>query len=198
MVPSFNPSAPHNLLCRMAPSAIIAAGCLGRAHGQGLNKMARKKALAKTRSDGAKTRTRILDVAERLFAVDGFAAVSVRQITAAAEIDLAQVNYYFGSKDQLFHEVLIRRVDDMSRERLSSLDMIEIRKHDRATIEALLEAFLMPIIGRTPDQVEVLRPYRKLIALVTNSRTWQEKVFKEHYDPVAARFIAALIKALPG
>ena len=150
-----------------------------------------------TRSDGAITRNRILDEAERLFAVDGFAGVSVRQITAAAESDLAQVNYYFGSKDQLFHEILIRRVDLMTEERLARLSRIEVKQYDRATIVAILEAFLMPLIGSTPEQVEALRCYRHLIALVTNSKAWQEKVFKEHYDPVAIQFLDALRRALP-
>ena len=44
------------------------------------------------------TKSRLLRVAERLFAEHGFDGVSVRQLTAAAGVNLAAVNYHFGSK----------------------------------------------------------------------------------------------------
>ena len=47
------------------------------------------------------TRTRILDVAEELFMHHGFEATSMRMLTAAASVNLAAVNYHFGSKDAL-------------------------------------------------------------------------------------------------
>ena len=52
------------------------------------------------------TATRILDVAERLFVEHGFEATSLRMITQQAEVNLAAVNYHFGSKDALFESVL--------------------------------------------------------------------------------------------
>ncbi|HEY3382542.1 MAG TPA: TetR family transcriptional regulator [Vicinamibacterales bacterium] len=55
------------------------------------------------------TRERILDTAERLFAVHGFAGTSVREITDAAEANLGAVNYYFRSKENLYTEVFMRR-----------------------------------------------------------------------------------------
>ena len=159
--------------------------------------MGTRRRSATNRADGEITRRRILDAAERLFSIDGFTGVSVRAITAAAEVDLALVNYYFGSKEKLFHEVLIRRVDAMSQKRLDSLALIKIKKNDSATLDNILEAFLSPIIGETPEEKATLRNYRLLIALVTNSKTWQDIVFKEHYDPVAREYINALCRALP-
>jgi AcrR family transcriptional regulator len=57
----------------------------------------------------ARTRERLLDTAERLFAERGFAATSVREITEAAEANLGAVNYYFRSKENLYTEVFVRR-----------------------------------------------------------------------------------------
>lgn len=48
-----------------------------------------------SRSD---TKTRILDAAEKLFAERGFSETSLRLITSKAEVNLASVNYHFGSK----------------------------------------------------------------------------------------------------
>lgn len=51
-------------------------------------------------------RQQLLEVAEQLFAKNGFEAVSVRQLAAEAGVNLAMVSYYFGSKDGLFEELL--------------------------------------------------------------------------------------------
>ena len=55
------------------------------------------------------TRQRILDAAESLFTESGFDATTLRQITGAAEVNLAAVNYHFGSKEELIREVFRRR-----------------------------------------------------------------------------------------
>ena len=47
----------------------------------------------------------ILDVAETLFAQKGFDATSVRDISKAANINVAMISYYFGSKEKLFEEL---------------------------------------------------------------------------------------------
>ncbi|PLX72334.1 MAG: hypothetical protein C0615_12250 [Desulfuromonas sp.] len=47
------------------------------------------------------TKTRILDAAETLFARDGFHFASLRSITSEADVNLAAVNYHFGSKEAL-------------------------------------------------------------------------------------------------
>ena len=46
------------------------------------------------------TKLKILDAAEELFAQSGFSETSLRQITNKAEVNLASVNYHFGSKKE--------------------------------------------------------------------------------------------------
>ena len=55
------------------------------------------------------TKERILDKAEALFALKGYDAVSVREITGAANCNLAAVNYHFGNKKNLYLEVFRSR-----------------------------------------------------------------------------------------
>src|SRR5947208_16884641 len=76
--------------------------------------------LSETRGAAA-TKERILDSAESLFMEHGFEATSLRSITAAAAVNLAAVNYHFGSKEELFQAVLTRRLDPMNHARLSFL-----------------------------------------------------------------------------
>ena len=55
------------------------------------------------------TKERLLDEAEALFALKGYDAVSVREITRAANCNLAAVNYHFGNKKNLYLEVFRSR-----------------------------------------------------------------------------------------
>ncbi|HKY88129.1 MAG TPA: TetR family transcriptional regulator, partial [Pseudorhodoplanes sp.] len=64
------------------------------------------------------TKERILSAAESLFAQFGFTGTSLRQVTSRADVNLAAVNYHFGSKENLVNEVFRRRMDDMSQARL--------------------------------------------------------------------------------
>lgn len=52
----------------------------------------------------------ILDVAEKLFAEQGYEAVSVREISKAADINIAMISYYFGSKEKLYEDVIDRKL----------------------------------------------------------------------------------------
>ena len=69
----------------------------------------------------AATKGAVLAAAERLFAVQGLRAVSVRDITAEAGVNLASVNYHFGSKDGLVFEIFRRRAAELSRDRARML-----------------------------------------------------------------------------
>lgn len=148
----------------------------------------------KTKQKRAKGNNReaILDVAEKLFSVHGLGGVSIRQITAAANVDLSLVNYYFGTKDKLFEEVLIRRVGKMSRARIERLAGIDFREDAEILNKKILSYFISPLIGEDAQAREKLANYRRLIALVANSRQWQDLVFKNHYDAVAEEYIDAL------
>src|SRR3546814_15017276 len=67
------------------------------------------------------TKDRILGAAEELFAQHGFAGTSLRQVTSRADVNIAAVNYHFGSKENLVNEVFRRRMDEMSARRLKRL-----------------------------------------------------------------------------
>src|SRR3546814_15414108 len=71
------------------------------------------------------TREIILDTAEALFARQGHDGTSMRQITSEAGVNLAAVNYHFGSKEALVQAVLKRRLAILNQERLRLLDELE-------------------------------------------------------------------------
>src|SRR5688500_9835721 len=71
------------------------------------------------------TRTRILDAAEELFMLHGFEGTSMRQLTTKAGVNLAAVNYHFGSKDALIEAEFRRRLDPMNAARIAALETLE-------------------------------------------------------------------------
>src|SRR5438874_13218778 len=71
------------------------------------------------------TRSRILDVAEELFGEQGLDRVSIRDITRTARVNLAAINYHFGSKEELIAAVFERRVVPVNEARLAALDRVE-------------------------------------------------------------------------
>ena len=96
------------------------------------------------------TKTRLLDAAERLFSDRGFEAVSHRDIAVAAAVNLAAVNYHFGSKDRFIRAVIKRRVDSINARRLAALARAERQEGTRQfrLIRSLRHSLALP--SRTP------------------------------------------------
>jgi AcrR family transcriptional regulator len=92
------------------------------------------------------TRTAILSAAERLYADRGFGDVTLRDIVAAADVNLAAVNYHFGSKDELIAELFVTRSLATNRERLNELKRAEEQGGGRAGIDAILRALVGPTL----------------------------------------------------
>src|SRR5215213_4334584 len=91
------------------------------------------------------TRTRILDAAEELFMLHGFEGTSMRVLTAAAGVNLAAVNYHFGSKDALIEALFRRRLDPMNGARVAELERLETAARGRALAqEQIIRAFIGP------------------------------------------------------
>jgi AcrR family transcriptional regulator len=93
-----------------------------------------------------RTRASILEAAERLYADRGFSDVTLRDIVAAAGVNLAAVNYHFGSKDELIAELFVTRSIATNRERLNELKAAEAAGGGRAGIDAILRALIGPTL----------------------------------------------------
>ena len=92
------------------------------------------------------TRGAILSAAERLYADRGFGDVTLRDIVAEANVNLAAVNYHFGSKDELIAELFVTRSMATNRERLNELKAAELAGGGRAPIDAIFRALVGPTL----------------------------------------------------
>jgi AcrR family transcriptional regulator len=146
------------------------------------------------------TRTKILDTAERLFAEEGFAATSLRTITAEAGVNLASVNYHFGSKEALLFAVLGRRIRPMNEVRLRLLDEIEAEAEDNAPdLEKVVRAFLEPafesLAAAAGDQGAKFVQLIGRTHVETNDKI--QAMFVEQFKDVIHRFTSALNRIYP-
>jgi len=143
------------------------------------------------------TVTRILDVSERLFVEHGFEATSLRMITQQAEVNLAAVNYHFGSKDALFEAVFTRRLGPLIEACLAELDVLEGNK-EGPTAEGLVMTFIRPCLSLSKDPARGGALFVRLLSrtLVENHRLLRESL-SQQYSEFAQRYSVAFRQALP-
>ena len=99
--------------------------------------------------DSGGSRERILEAAERLFAFNGFQCTTIAQLTSEAKVNLAAVNYHFGSKRALIEQVIERRLPLISQrcmEELREIRKTTIQKACQPDIKEVLRAFIQPAL----------------------------------------------------
>ncbi len=148
--------------------------------------------------EGSATREKIIDAAERLFAVRGFHGVSIRDITRAAGVDVALANYHFGPKKNLLATVLERRAQVLNDERLHMLAEAKQKAAPKAaSTEAVINAFTYPLNNRSARGGPGWKSYFALVAQINNSPEWGGVMMSRYFDHVVQVFIEALREALP-
>lgn len=150
-------------------------------------------------TDIVATKERILDAAERLFADKGFDATSLRGITAAAGVNLAAVNYHFGTKAGLLEEVFRRRVEPLNRDRLARLDALQARGGDEASdVEEILQTFIEPVMHVSRDPSRGGMVFMRLLGRSYAEPNEQIRRFMPGlYEEVKIRYGEALGHAVP-
>ncbi|WP_095499188.1 TetR/AcrR family transcriptional regulator [Paraferrimonas haliotis] len=93
----------------------------------------------------ADTKNKILDAAERLFAERGFAETSLRAITTKADVNLASVNYHYGSKKELIRAVIARYLDEFIPRVIDSLEQLH-RDFEHPSLQQVFFALVEPLL----------------------------------------------------
>ncbi len=145
------------------------------------------------------TKTRILDAAETLFAEHGFAGTSLRDITAEASVNLAAVNYHFGSKEALLSAVFDRRIRPVNEERLRLLDELEhAATGSRLDLQEVLQAFLLPPFRKMQEWGSGGAKFMQLVGRTHSEANEQIRAgFLRHFEVILKRFAPALQRAVP-
>ena len=142
------------------------------------------------------TKDRILGAAEELFAQHGFAATSLRQVTGLAAVNIAAVNYHFGSKENLVNEVFRRRMDEMTARRLQQLEAAQ-REHP-GELEPVLAAFIEPALALAQDRNGGGAFVRVIARAYAEHNESLRRFLSDQYGHVLRHFGKALAACLPG
>ena len=143
------------------------------------------------------TRQAILNAAERLCADASFADVSLRDIVAEANVNLAAINYHFGSKDALLAEIYVTGSVALNKERFAALKVAEQAGEGRAEIGEILRAMIEPLLrGCLDPDRQRSAASRFMIRASTESIPTFRRIKTREVDHLR-RFAAAMQRALP-
>lgn len=146
---------------------------------------------------GSSTRLKILDSAERLFADRGYDGTSLRDIADESESHLALSTYHFGTKEQLFDEVIRRRAIKLEEQRLANLARIDPKAQPTSeTVRLMIEAYVMPMIEARYGRSKQWQAYVRLMASLVNVARWTPLI-RSHYDQCAQVYIERWREVLP-
>lgn len=141
------------------------------------------------------TKDRILGAAEELFAQHGFGGTSLRQVTSRADVNIAAVNYHFGSKENLVNEVFRRRMDGMSQVRLARLAAAQAEQPGE--LEPILAAFVEPALALAQDRNGGGAFIRVIARAYAEKNDGLRKFLSEQYGHVLREFGKAIAGCLP-
>ncbi|MEY8839374.1 TetR/AcrR family transcriptional regulator [Cribrihabitans sp. XS_ASV171] len=140
------------------------------------------------------TRARILDAAEAVFAERGFEGASIRDIASLANVQVGLVHHHGGGKEELFHQTVARRAEELARIRLEGLE--RIKKAGHASLRGILDCFIRPYVTLAQSGGAHWLAYGRLVAHVSADPRWRQ-IAAECFDPTARRFIAEIAALYP-
>lgn len=142
------------------------------------------------------TPARILDAAEQLFARRGYYGVSIREVAAASGTELSLTRYHFGSKDELFRQVIARRAEPVTEATFHALkEAVAANAGQPLGVETIVRTFIAPL-ARLPMAETGWRYYLKLMihSDSLSDRPDLLKPLREAYKPVFEFYVAELVR----
>lgn len=148
-------------------------------------------------SRGSATSDAILRAGLRLIAESGYSAVSIRRICQEAGVNLALMNYHFGSKAQLLEAIFRRWGGGVNSARVRLLNELEARHVDGLIpIDELLDAYISPSLKASHTDLEDELHFIRLSGRVaTDPAPEVMEAISAAYDEAGATFIRLLRKA---
>lgn len=146
------------------------------------------------------TKDRLLDAAEELFLDKGFEHVSIRELAAAADVNVAAVNYHFHGKDNLYAEVVQRRFTKQRDLILGELEQIRTATTGvRPTMEQVIRRLVrVHLASALDDSRSTALMKRMLRELYSDSNETTPLFLREMIAPVFAAFSGLVLEAKPG
>ena len=141
-----------------------------------------------------KTKAKILDAAEMVFAERGFEGATLRDIAGRAGVPVGLVHHHGVSKEELFCQTVRRRAGEMAEIRQQSLT--DLKASGSLTLYKILDCFMRAYITLAETGGDHWRAYGRLVAHVSSDPRWRE-LTAECFDPTAGLFLDEILKLYP-
>lgn len=145
------------------------------------------------------TKTRIAHATEMLFLQRGYEGTSLRAITTEANVNLAAVNYHFGSKEELFSMLLTERLDPLNNERAQRLDALKAKGfHRDYSVEQIIATLFLPALSLAHDSEKGGPDFLRFIGRAyADPSPFVRGLLHDRYAPINLKFKHAFGEALP-
>jgi TetR/AcrR family transcriptional regulator, regulator of cefoperazone and chloramphenicol sensitivity len=153
---------------------------------------AKSKKKQPIREDGAQTRQQLLEVAGQVFAEQGYARATSKEICERAKANIAAVNYHFGGKDGLYAAVL-----EEAHARLVSIDLVAAAVKDQNDPAAGLRMFLSRIVGEIARRDEGAWELRVLSREILSPTPMMDRMLSTQVAP-KAKLVSGMIGRMLG
>ncbi len=145
------------------------------------------------------TKARILHATESLFLQRGYEGTSLRAITTEANVNLAAVNYHYGSKEELFALLLQERLDPLNADRAKRLEALQAKGFDREhRVEQIIATLFLPALALARDTDQGGPDFLRFIGRAyADPSDFVRNLLAERYAKTNLKFKQAFAEALP-
>jgi AcrR family transcriptional regulator len=139
----------------------------------------------------------ILDSAEQVFATSGYAGATMREIAETANVAQGLIHYHFDNKETLFEKMIGRRTGEINEKRASLLKKL-FQSKDQPELVDVVDTLFRPSIENGMEKNRDGGAFaRILVACYASPEPRIQKLVEKNYNPIARRFIDALMKVEP-
>jgi AcrR family transcriptional regulator len=145
------------------------------------------------REGGSRTRRRLIETAQELLAKQGEDAIRLRELTAAAQVNVAAVHYHFGSLRALFQVAETEAVEHIVDAQLAELAALGAG----ATLRDIAAAYFRPVVQALSGPSGPGRPYLGVLGRLAAGpppelREWVAATIQRAHDGLLASLRAVL------
>ena len=147
----------------------------------------------------ANVREALLASAVKLFAVNGYNAVSLRDIAKAAGANVGSLTYHFGSKAVLLREIYQRNAEPMNSRRLELLGEARRLLDPDERLLAILRAYVIPAFSSSSDRDGGGAEFTRMRAVLSaEGNEDAREIIAGTFDRISHAFLDAIAECLPG
>ena len=154
--------------------------------------------IEKNNSSDKNVQGRLLDTAEELFSKHGFYHTNIREIAAAANCNIASVNYYFGSKEKLYIEVWRHQLLIMRERIVTGIEKVMSENVKETYLEELLKSFATAFLEPIKDKRKAFRLIQLMDREMLEQNLPKNMFLEEMIMPIFNAMQSALNKIYPG